>query len=315
MYNIEQVEQLLNNHFKLNVHKISSLGWNDNMTFLIEAHDNNKYVFKQHLGTKTANMIESELLWLKAIAKDTNLNVQRTIKNTFDELTTLVFDKVTGTSFYWTLQVYIVGETLKGQPSESEIENLAQLMVTLHEHSINWNIPDGFERPIYEIEDLKYSLQQLKKMVSIRKMTSNDFEIIEKATKEISLIIKDQDKTKDTWGLIHADLHESNYVFYQGQPAPIDFSSCGFGFYLYDIAITFLHLNPQGRKKLISYYQKGRNLQDDYIQVLEAFFLWAIIKNLAFLAKNQKEHKEFANIIPFLVKNCVKFLQGEKFLL
>ena len=34
------------------------------------------------------------------------------------------------------------------------------------------------------------------------------------------------------WGLIHADLHEGNYLFHNEQIRPIDFYRCGFGYYL-----------------------------------------------------------------------------------
>lgn len=41
----------------------------------------------------------------------------------------------------------------------------------------------------------------------------------------------------DVWGLIHADLHSANYLFHRGEVRVIDFEDCGWGYYLYDIAV------------------------------------------------------------------------------
>ncbi|MFA4133068.1 MULTISPECIES: phosphotransferase [unclassified Brevibacillus] len=52
------------------------------------------------------------------------------------------------------------------------------------------------------------------------------------------------DKNSSNYGIIHGDLHQGNIVFHNGDPRPIDFGRCGFGYYLYDIAHTILGLFP-----------------------------------------------------------------------
>ena len=42
----------------------------------------------------------------------------------------------------------------------------------------------------------------------------------------------------DTFGLIHADIHQKNYLFCDGQLRLIDFDDSGWGHYLYDFAVT-----------------------------------------------------------------------------
>ncbi len=42
----------------------------------------------------------------------------------------------------------------------------------------------------------------------------------------------------DTFGIIHADLHQRNHLFAQGRVLAIDFDDCGFGHYLYDFAVA-----------------------------------------------------------------------------
>jgi Ser/Thr protein kinase RdoA (MazF antagonist) len=57
------------------------------------------------------------------------------------------------------------------------------------------------------------------------------------------------DEAPDTFGMIHGDLHQHNYLFHQGQVSAIDFDDCGWGHFLYDIAVTLseVSLRPDAR--------------------------------------------------------------------
>lgn len=308
-------EELIKHHDLKSINKVTYLGKSDNVTFCIETVDTKKYLLKLHMETNSKSVIESEFLWLEELEANTNLKVQRPVRNINNLLTTKIIDEKTSKHSYWTLQVWIEGDALNRQPTDVELEKLAQLMVTLHGHSICWNVPELFERPYYNDENLLSSLNQLKQRLPLNIMSSEDYNVLHKTTDKIVKVIRSQDKNSDTWGIIHSDIHESNYVFNQGNPSIIDFSSCGFGFYLFDIAETFLHLMPKSREKFLHYYQQERNLQGDYCELLEAFFIWAIIRNFAFLSKNVKEHNELAKTIPMIVgKFCHEYLKEERFL-
>lgn len=42
----------------------------------------------------------------------------------------------------------------------------------------------------------------------------------------------------DAYGLIHADLYPENVLFKAGKAYPIDFEDCGYGYWMWDIAIA-----------------------------------------------------------------------------
>lgn len=316
MPSLQKVEEELIRYYNLDtIKKVEYLGKSDNITFRIDMINGKKYLLKLHMGTKSKRYIESELLWLEELETSTDLKVQTPIRNINNQFITKINDHQTGDHAYWTLQNWIKGETLKRQPTDAEIEKLAHLLVTLHRNSLSWCVPETFERPYYNAENLLGSLTQLKQLLSLHVISIDDFKILQKTTDKIKSVIHSQNKNNDTWGMIHSDIHESNYVMNQGQPSIIDFSSCGFGYYLFDMAETLLHLFPNNREKFITYYQKERKLKGDYTEVLAAFFIWAIIRNFAFLSKNRNEHNELAKSIPFVVENfCRKYLNGENFL-
>ncbi|RKL68433.1 aminoglycoside phosphotransferase [Salipaludibacillus neizhouensis] len=310
---VQIVEQEIKRLYNIDVKNVVFLGRSDNVTFRVDTLSG-KYLLKLHLGSNSKSMIESELMWLTAINQDTNLKVQSPIKNVDGEFVTTF--NVKGNHSFWTLQSWIEGELLQEQPTTQEIEELANLMVTLHEHSTNWSVPESFSRPIFNTEHLLISSEELSTLIQVDVLTSEHYKIFQKVTNKIIPIIDIQDINSNTWGMIHSDLHESNYVLDNGTAYAIDFSCCGFGFYLFDIAETFLHINPDNQNKFIHFYQKKRKLQRDYHEVLEAFFLWQIIRNFALLSKNHEEFEYLSKTIPFVVENfCIKYLDDVRFLL
>jgi Ser/Thr protein kinase RdoA (MazF antagonist) len=91
----------------------------------------------------------------------------------------------------------------------------------------------------------------------------------------------------DQVGLIHADLHLDNALFWRDDVRIIDFDDCGFGYWLYDIAVSLWELRHRGdyeqfRAALIDGYTQHRPLPpgglthlDDFIAAREvAFGLW-----------------------------------------
>ncbi|WP_041225915.1 phosphotransferase [Crinalium epipsammum] len=123
------------------------------------------------------------------------------------------------------------------------------------------------------------------------------------------------EQTRDTWGVIHADLHSGNYVLYGEEVRPIDFSRCGFGFYLYDIGQSLGDIEASLRWHFFEGYTSVRTLPENYQSVVEAFFVGSTVENFAFLSANPDEHDWLSHAVPYVVKNHLHpYLQGETFL-
>jgi Ser/Thr protein kinase RdoA (MazF antagonist) len=93
----------------------------------------------------------------------------------------------------------------------------------------------------------------------------------------------------DVFGLIHGDLHQENYLFHQGQVRAIDFDDCGYGYYVYDLAVTLFNVRfrpdtPLLREGLLAGYRSVRPLTVEHEQYLDTFMdlrdlqmmIWAI---------------------------------------
>lgn len=91
------------------------------------------------------------------------------------------------------------------------------------------------------------------------------------------------------FGLIHADLHQWNYLFHQEQVGVIDFDDCGYGHWLYDLAVTLYCLEDRPgftalKDAFLTGYRRRRPLsvqQEEHLQTFVALrrlqdLLWVI---------------------------------------
>ena len=57
-------------------------------------------------------------------------------------------------------------------------------------------------------------------------------------SQEAKWIMESIGKGPDAYGMIHADLYPENVLFKSGKAYPIDFEDCGYGYWMWDIAIA-----------------------------------------------------------------------------
>jgi Ser/Thr protein kinase RdoA (MazF antagonist) len=91
------------------------------------------------------------------------------------------------------------------------------------------------------------------------------------------------------FGLVHADLHQENYLFHRGRVRAIDFDDCGYGPFVYDLAVTLSELTgragyPALRAAMLAGYRTVRPLVAEQERLIDTFIalrhlqltLWAV---------------------------------------
>lgn len=178
------------------------------LTFQVQANNvNQKFLIKIHISTisiQSKGNIASELIWLEALVKDTNLVVPVPVRDLQGDLVTEILTDLRENTIMVTIGFM-----------EAYFKESQQVM-KLKISSLN----DG-------------SLNQLKRLVNLELISSEVFVHVEESAHKIADVIQNYKRLPSNWGVIHSDLHESNYVFYEDTPQPIDFSNCGYGFYLF----------------------------------------------------------------------------------
>jgi Ser/Thr protein kinase RdoA (MazF antagonist) len=134
--------------------------------------------------------------------------------------------------------------------------------------------------------------------------------------KLISIIRKAQlelGHSSDTFGLIHGDLHQENYFFHQGQVRAIDFDDCGYGHYLYDLAVTLFNLDeqeniPDLRQSLLEGYRSIRPLSVHYERYLDVFMNLRELQMMLWVIE-MRDHPEFRDTWKADVTANCKYIQ------
>lgn len=80
---------------------------------------------------------------------------------------------------------------------------------------------------------------------------------------------------KDTYGLIHSDLHPGNLLLKDGKIAILDFDLCCYAWYIYDLAIPLIYVDKKLQELFLDSYRQQTNLNSDlmkYIPLCQAVF-------------------------------------------
>lgn len=142
--------------YDLEISEMVYLGRSGSVTFRVNTNPEGlNYLMKLHYSesvNKTKDVIESELRWLEALSNDTALIVPAPVRNRDNDLITVIScgteEAVNVTCYHW-----VEGE----------------------QHSMQWEIPDGFVRPVYHTENLMSSLAQLHEQISSGLLTHEQF--------------------------------------------------------------------------------------------------------------------------------------------
>lgn len=101
--------------------------------------------------------------------------------------------------------------------------------------------------------------------------TDEHLTIFHAVHEQVQLAFEQIGQRATTFGLIHADLIWKNYFFHADGVGALDFDSCGWGYYLYDLAPTLLGYRdepdyPAFREALLAGYRTVRPLlsQDEH---------------------------------------------------
>lgn len=147
-------------------------------------------------------------------------------------------------------------------------------------------------------------------------LTDEEFVLYQSAAEKLYNWLSKQHKNKNrrSYGVIHGDLHQGNIIFKEGEPRPIDFGRCGWGYYLYDVAHTLLGLYPLQREGVIKGYESIAKLDGEWVQTLENFTVMVMIENYCHHVSDPRETEGLKAEQPYALAILKNYLKGEPFL-
>jgi len=250
----------------------------------------NRYLLRV-LYTDHLEGVKGEMTWLAALSREAGLPVPEPVPALNGDLVTGVATPGAPQGRIVSLMRWIDGRRLTTGFRPSHFRVWGRMMARLHQFAAGWRPPEGFERPVWDwegqlggryfdggVEDLVASMPERLK------------EPFQGVSQEARQVMEGLGKGPDAYGLIHADMYLENVLFKGDEAYPIDFEDCGFGYWLWDIAIALCSWPWTDewywmRDAFMEGYAQVRMLPESQLQHLDLFMatqyatmvLWASI--------------------------------------
>jgi Ser/Thr protein kinase RdoA (MazF antagonist) len=198
----------------------------------------NRYLLRV-LYTSQWEGVKGEMTWLNALSQEANLPVPQPVPTLDGALLARVTTPSMSQGRIVTLMRWIDGRRLTAGFRPSHFRAWGRMVAQLHQFSSGWQPPEAFERPVWDWDGQlggRYFRRPVHEMVaSMPEHLREPFQIV---SEDARSVMQSLGTGPDAYGLIHADLYPENVLFKAGKAYPIDFEDCGFGYWLWDIAIA-----------------------------------------------------------------------------
>ena len=274
----------------------------------------NRYLLRIHAMDDT-DAIASELTFLAALDKEAGLPVPAPVSSPEGKLFTRVVTPGIPDGRVVSVMRWLDGRRYYHGLRPKHLTALGQVVAQMHNFSAGWQPPAEFTRPHWDWESqlggsmFKYSLDELVESMPIA--SRQPFHLISSLAKQT---MSSLGKNPGAYGLIHSDLYPENVLFKAGKAYPIDFEDCGFGYWMWDIAIALSQWawgNDWDRMR--DAFQEGyshyRSLPVEQWEHLDLFvatqFATMVLWASAFLKHDPRREAEY---IPWRDKNIAKLM-------
>ena len=258
---------------------LTLLSYSENATYLIQSADK-KYVMRVHrVGYHTINGVRSELAWMQALRRDTQLETPIAIAGLDGEFVQLV-----DVDTHDEPRMVVLFEHIQGiQPEVEDLidsfRQLGSMTAKMHQHAQHWTRPEYFERQHWDLkgafgEHPNWGHWKLGFDPNVAGL-----EIVQRAADQMTQRLTTYGLSNTRYGLIHSDFRLANLLVREGETKILDFDDCGFGWYVYDLAssVSFLE-NHENIQDIITSWLQGyfseAPLSDDDLQEIPTFMLF-----------------------------------------
>lgn len=240
-------------------------------------------------GFQDASTIHSELLWLQSIHSQTNLVVPEPVLARNGSLLTTVSTTGVPEPRHCALFHWVEGRFHHSSLKPADLERVGSFMATLHQHVQQWTPLAGFIRKRWDIVGIRGEMLGIDPAKSRTHLSLDDCEVLDATAEKVQLAMQELGEGSDVFGLIHADLHQGNYLFHNDKVHAIDFDTSGWGYFVYDIAVTFSTLlsRPDFRALRAAFfrgYREVRPLPLEHEKYIEIFIAARIMGHTLWLA-------------------------------
>ncbi len=247
-------------------------------------------------GYHTRPEYESEISWLRQINDYTPLTVANPIPARDGSFIQEVTDPATGNVYFCMATEFLSGETLEHETDPAAVprhfEMLGEITAYLHRQTEIWNGTKEIVRPHWDCDNMIGPHAIWGDWRAYPELTPETQGAIERCVGIIYRRLERYGKTPQNYGVIHADLRDTNIIVEGDAVKVIDFDDFGFGWHLHDLAgaLTFIEERddvPDLVNAWLDGYRKVLPFTDTDFVEIDTFILQRRIQMLAWLASHQ----------------------------
>jgi Ser/Thr protein kinase RdoA (MazF antagonist) len=274
----------------------------ENTAFRVETPGGERYVLRIHRAAgspfhppRSMAEVRSETIWISALRRETGLAVPEPVPAADGSLLSVAEVGGVPEPRVCVLFRWGPGRFLDAGLTASHLERVGGFVAQLHVHALRFAPPAGFVRR--RVGEVSVEVAAYVANVVGEQFGSGAASIVEVVIAMVQEAERELGTGPEVFGLIHADLHQENYLFHRGKVRAIDFDDCGWGHFVYDLAVVLSELRQRPdydalRAGLLRGYRAVRPLpaaQERYLEVFHGLRLLQL--TLWFL--EQRDHPAF----------------------
>lgn len=208
-----------------------------------------------------------------------------------------------------------LGRVERGMREElsDRYRQLGILAARLHKQAILWRLPSGFVRHAWDEDGLLGDEPRMGRFWDYPGLSPDQRREFMKARIVLRAFLQKLGKTRENYGLVHADFLPDNIIVSGKGLTLIDFDDCGFGWHLYEMATG---LFPQIRQPffddLVAAYLEGyrseREFSEEEAAYLPAFLMICGLNYLGWLQKRGDKLKYADKVAQEIISGLLEHL-------
>lgn len=233
--------------YALRAPTIELVSMSENASFRVVDEEGSTFVLRLHRpGYQSAAALRSERTWTRALGE---AGIAAPVPVDAADGRAHVETRVPGEPVIRLagLARWIDGEimaarltTASGDDLRIAFERLGKLIARLHDHTERWRPPADFFRLALDADGLMGEAPHWGRFWEHPDLNEREAAIFKAARDQLRASLRVYGRPPDAFGLIHADLHPGNVLVQGDGLGIIDFDDAGYGWHMYDIAVSLL---------------------------------------------------------------------------
>lgn len=224
----------------------------ENITYLFrsKASGANEAVLRiSRPGYHTKEELLAEIQWLEEIRRNTEVRVAAPIQGHDGGFVQALCSPLSEQTYMGVLYEFLEGEA-PDESREEEVlchfERLGEVTAKLHRQTRTWSGAHMLRRGVMDFDTIIGKCPMWGRWQDAEDLQTDGLVLLSRTSNVIRARLEQFGKSRQRFGLIHADLRLANLLVHDADIQVIDFDDCGFGWYLHDVAgaVSFIEDKP-----------------------------------------------------------------------